>query len=81
MDSTVVSALIGAVGSVVVALVGLVARRLARVEQKIDGLRNGTYTQAKAAITELQRERAQRELMHLPMRRKLDRMIPEDHTE
>lgn len=81
MGDPVTAATIGAIGAVIVALIQVLGRKVRRVEEKIDGLRNGTYTQAKAAITELQRERSERELMHLPLRRKLDRMIPEDHTE
>jgi hypothetical protein len=78
MSSAVLAAVIGSGGGVLAALIGVVVPLLRRVEDKIDGLRNGTYHQAMAAIAELQRERAELELRGLKGRRVVDRMLPED---
>lgn len=73
-------ALIAAAATIVVALIRLVDDHLSRVERKIDGLRNGTYTQAMAALAEVQRAREERRLAGLPERRRADRIItPEGH--
>jgi hypothetical protein len=77
LDPQITAQIIGAVGAVVVALITLVGRRVKRIEAKIDGLRNGTYTQAMAAIAELQREREERRIAGLPVRRVVDRLAPE----
>lgn len=79
MSSAVLAAVIGSGGGIVAALIGVVVPLLRRVEEKIDGLRNGTYHEAMAAIAEIQRERAERELRGLPTRRLIDRLAPEDH--
>jgi hypothetical protein len=79
VSSTVLAAVIGAVGVVLAALITRVDWRVRRVGDKIDGLRNGTYHEAMAAIAEIQRERAERELRGLPARRLIDRLAPENH--
>lgn len=71
-------ALVTALGGIIIALIQLLGRRMGRVESKIDGLRNGTYSKAMAALAELRRERAERELKGLPRRRRIDHIIPED---
>lgn len=76
-DTKVISALVAAVGTVLAALISTVGRRAARIEEKIDGLRNGTYHQAMAAIAEIQREREERRIRGLPTRRAVDRITPE----
>lgn len=59
------------------ALITTVGSRLARVETKIDGLRNGTYEEAIAAVAELQREREELRIMGIAPRRVLDHMVSE----
>ena len=71
------AAVIGAGGGILAALIGVVVPLLHRVEEKIDGLRNGTYHEAMAAIAEIQRERAERELRGLPIRRLVDHLVPD----
>jgi hypothetical protein len=78
MSSAVLAAVIGSGGGIIAAVIGVAVPLLRRVEDKIDGLRNGTYHQAMAAIAELQRERAELELRGLKGRRVVDRMLPED---
>jgi hypothetical protein len=79
MDHTILAAVIGAGGGIIAAITAGVIPLLHRVEDKIDGLRNGTYHEAMAAIAEIQRERAERELRGLPTRRLIDRLAPDDH--
>lgn len=67
--------MIAALATITAALIGAVGARLRRVEQKIEGLRNGTHAQALAAIEELQRDRELRRLQGLPVRRKADRIV------
>jgi hypothetical protein len=78
MSSAVLAAVIGSGGGIAAALIGVVVPLLRRVEEKIDGLRNGTYHQAMAAIAELQREKEELRVRGLTGRRVVDRMIPED---
>lgn len=75
MPQAAIPALITAGGAVLVALIERVHWRLRRVETKIDGLRNGTRSQAVAAIAELQREREELRLRGMAPRRLVDRMI------
>lgn len=76
-DAAVLAQLVGAVGAILAALISVVGRRVRRVEVKIDGLRNGTYHQAMAAIAQLQREREERRIAGLPARRVVDRIAPD----
>jgi hypothetical protein len=77
MSAVVLAALIGATGTVLAALIERVHRVVRRSEAKIDGLKNGTYTQAMAAIAEIQREREEVRLRGLTPRRRIDRIVEE----
>ncbi|HVT14567.1 MAG TPA: hypothetical protein VHQ90_00100 [Thermoanaerobaculia bacterium] len=78
MGTAIAAALIGAMGAILAALISRVEWRVREVSHKIDGLRNGTSRQAHDAIEELHKERAQREIMGLPRRRKNDHVIAEE---
>lgn len=75
MSGTVLAAIITAGGVIIAALIERVHRGVSRVESKIEGLSNGTYRQAMAAISELRREREERILRGLHPRRAVDRLV------
>lgn len=83
MSPEIAAACIGAGGLILAALSERIHFTLRRVEKKIDGLRNGTRSQALEAIAELQREREERRLAGLPLRRHVDRLVspPAPHPE
>jgi hypothetical protein len=78
VNTTTIAALITAVGAIIVAFLQLLDHHIGRVEHKIDGLRNGTYHQAMAAIAELRREREEVRLRGLTPRRRVDKLLEED---
>jgi hypothetical protein len=87
MNTTIAVAVIGAVGIILAAVVAgmfsIIAQRLerfarrtyeqdARVEHKIDGIRDGTMPEIAKALARLREEREIRRIHHLPMRRRGD---------
>jgi hypothetical protein len=59
-------AVISAVGAIVVAAI---TRTGKRIEEKIEGIRNGLPSEVKVAIARLLREKTERQLYGLPLRR------------
>jgi hypothetical protein len=85
MRDQILAAAISAVGVVLAALIERVHRRVSRMDRKIDGLSNGTRRQAEAAIAQVLREREERRLQGMPLRRRIDRVVDpaqeSDHRE